>query len=269
MLRAKFSVVFAALAAVLSMANLGRADIVTATLTGLDPYAGATIYVGGNSVGGGGVGLLEWNGTGFGNSSSPIDYNGFFNTFCIDVNPSDFIYFDHTYTFTTFPLPPTLSATGGTPALSSNQVNALEALFGTYLGSLSGEDAYQGFQLSIWSIVYNYGGTSVGTPNSGFYIDPATNGGFSGEVSTNAINDANGWLTNIYSIINAGSPYTGLTFDHALTFMQAIGQGQNQLITAGPTFTTTSVPAPSAALGGMVLLAGLGLARFGRRLAAI
>jgi hypothetical protein len=264
MRRSNLSLVVAAVAAVLSLAGVSRADSVTATLEGLDPFTGTTLYVDGTAIGGGGVGLLEWNGAlaygnpYSGNPTSPINYDGLFNTFCIDLSANGFISFGNTYTFATSPLSTTTPIAGTLNDISSAQLNALEGLFGTYLSQITDTDGLEGFQLAVWSILYNYGGTSVATPNNGFYIDPTSTGGFSSTVSSTAIADANFWLAN-----------PGNTFDDNLTAMIAVGQGQNQVISGGNFFVTTGAPAPSAAMGGAVLLAGLALARLGRRMAAI
>jgi hypothetical protein len=263
-----------AVAALLGLSAVSRADV-TATLTGLDPFSGATIYLGGSGIGGGGVGLLEWDGAQnddavvlghpsghAGNptlTANPVPFNAAFNTFCIDLNA--LIYFGGVYTFTTEPVanpgPGVPIGTSGNN-LTGAQVNQLEGLFGTYLSDVTSQDAIQGFQLAIWSIIYNPAGTTTVTDSSdNFYIDPSNTQGFSGGVDATAISDADTWL---------GGPYT--TFDHDLTAMIAVGSGQNQVITGGPIFTTTTVPVPSAALGGAVLLAGLGLVRFSRRLIA-
>jgi len=254
MRRSYLSVFVAAMTAVLGIANVSRADTVTATLVNLDPFAGATLYVGGNSIGGGCVGLLEWSGA----TNNPAPYNGPFNTYCIDLSPTGFIYFGDQYTFTTSPLSTSTPVAGTPNDLSTNQLTALEGLFGTYLSDVTDGDALQGFQLAIWSILYNYGGTSVTTPNNGFYIDPNSNGGFGTGVSPAAIADADFWLAN-----------PGDEFDNDLTALIAVGQGQNQVIAGGPIFTTTTVPVPSAALGGAVLMAALAFVRRSRFLAAL
>jgi hypothetical protein len=258
MRKAKLIAMCLAVAGIIGLGRAARAETVTAKLTGIDPMSGGDLYLNGVNIGGDYVGELEWDGTGEGNNAP---FNGPFNTFCIDLNEN--IYFNGTYTFnydldvadapksTAYPSP--LSGPMGT-----TRANELSELFGQHFAGLSTGDDLQAFQLAIWAIVYDTT-TQVNTVTSGiFYVASG--------VDSTAISEADAWLAD------AANPANLATYhDNQLVALvgSTAGNGpypQDQIVIDSTIpISSNGVPLPSSAVGGAILIAGLGLARWGRK----
>jgi hypothetical protein len=248
-----------AIAAALGLANVGRAQTVTAQLTGIDPFFfGVSLSLDGNSQSGDGAGLISWDGAGF---SNPTPFNGDFNTFCLDLE--DPIGFGGTYSFNidnniaTAPKPSAGGPMGASAALE------MQALYGEQFNSLATSDDLTAFQLDIWAIVYNtFGDDSVNNSNYNFFVQSG--------IDSNAISEANTWLAQAY---NSALTDSG-TFDFGLEAL--IGQtqagtdssAQDQIflgvspITIGGGLPPTGVPeinASAAASLAIMLLGALAL----------
>ena len=247
-----------AVAGLLGLGRIARAETVTAKLTGLDPFAGGDLSLNGSPISGDGVGELEWDGTGLGNSS-PFD--GPFTTFCIDLN--EIIQFNNVYSFA---LNPTISTApkataypggGLTGPMGLTKAAELQELFGSHFAGLSGDpDKLQAFQLSVWNIIYD-NDASVSNGDGLFYV--------TGGIDSTAIGDANSWLNEAITDVgnNTGPRNTQLVALMGIDQSNSSPFPQDQIVI--DTNINTGVPLPSSALGGTMLLAILGLARMGRR----
>jgi hypothetical protein len=243
-----------ALAACWAGASMAKADtVITAQLTGLNPWAFGTIHLAGAGDEDGGIGNIIWQG----NSGNAAPFTGTFNTYCIDLEEN--IYFGSSYSFVIAPLAdaPKESAypgdTGG--PMGAEKATEIEELFGQHyadtLGVNDGVDC-EAMQLAIWNIIYDTD-TSVSTGDGTFYAD--------GDVDPNAIAIANSWL------VDAANPQDQALYQ-ADDLEALIGcDGAQDQIVVNPLIpiSTTSVPLPTSAMGGSVLLAGLAASRLWRR----
>jgi hypothetical protein len=231
--------------------SMAKAETITATLTGLDPWAFGTLHLDGVGDDAGGIGNILWQGSS--NNDSP--FNGAFNTYCIDLIEN--IYFGGNYTFVVAPLQdaPKESAypgdTGG--PMGAGKANELAELFGQHYADtlpVGNGVEREAMQLAIWNIIYDTD-TSVSTGAGAFYAD--------GDVDPTAICIANCWLAD------AANPLDQELY-HADDLEALIGCGgaQDQIV-VNPTVTiTTGVPQPAPALGGGLLIAGLALTQWRR-----
>jgi hypothetical protein len=261
MLKAKLAAICMVIAGAIGMTGIARADTITAKLTGLDPMAAGSMVLDGVPLpSDDGVGLLEWDGTGFGN---PAPFTGTFTTFCIDLNED--IFFNSIYTFALNPdlasapkatayVPPQSPATG----MGTVRADEMMEMFGSHYANLPTGDYLQAFQLAIWDIVYGSDNQSVTDTSSTFYV--------SGGIDANALNIANSFL------VEASNPANlALHDEDDLIALTGLDGAQDQVVIDDDVVVNTGLPLPSAGVGGAVLLAGLGLVRLNRsrRLAII
>ncbi len=253
MRKAKLAALCLAVAGFLGLGNMARAETVTAKLVGLSPFAGGDLVLNGTAISGDGVGELEWDGTGFGNNSP---FNGPFTSFCIDLQ--EVIQFNNVYSFDLNAALSTAPKATAYPAplsgpMGPTKANEMSELFGSHFGSLSTADDLQAFQLAIWNIVYD----TDATVSSGIF---AVTGG----IDSTAISEANSWLTEALDPSNLA-----LHHDNQLVALTGIADSapfpQDQIVHDPNIPIDTGVPLPSSLLAGSVLLAGLGIARVGRK----
>jgi hypothetical protein len=245
--------------AVVGISGLVRADNILATLDSVSGGS-ATLNYNGTNISGG-VGYINWTGS----ASNAAAFSSPFSTFCIDLTED--IGYGSTYQYQVQPnisdAPKETNGDGsvvvGGP-MGSTKAGDIQFLynadFATAVGL--GDLGYEAFQLAIWNIVYD----SDDTVSSGtFYVADASG------LDPGAIPLANLWLSLIPS---------GLSYDPADTFQVALlglSTTDNGKLTPVPdaqdqifynpddVFTGggNPTPLPSAALGGAVLMSGMGL----------
>jgi hypothetical protein len=231
-----------------------NADTITAKLTGLDPMASGTMVLDGTTLPSDyGVGLLEWDGTGFGN---PAPFTSTFTTFCIDLNET--IFFNSTYTFAINPdlasapkstayVPPQIPATG----MGTTRADEMMELYGSHYADLPTSDYLQAFQLAVWDIVYGSDPDSVTDTSSMFYV--------SGGIDATALGLANSFL------VEAANPANlALHDEDDLIALTGVDGAQDQVAVDDDIVVNTSLSLPNTDVATAVLLAGLGIVRLTR-----
>jgi hypothetical protein len=244
----------------IALPSLAKADSISATLTGLDPFVFGTLNLQGAPAVEGGIGNIIW----AGNSNNEAPFAGTFNTYCIDLIQD--VDFGGTYTFDLEPpasAPKAGAYVGGTPSsgMGTAKANDLAALFGVDYGqtvgsSASAETAKEAFQLAIWNIIYDTD-ASVSTGSGTFYAGS--------DVDSGAISVANGFLADALNPDNQQYDATDL--------VALVGEnGAQDQIALDPLIPISadppSTPLPSSGLAGLVLFLGFGLAKWYRRPAA-
>lgn len=226
------------LSVVVGLSQSAQADSVTATLTGLTPYVFPTSYLQGAGNITGGTGAIQWQGV----SGNPANFQGAFNTFCIDLVQD--IYFGSTYTYTEMSVaaaPQPGAYPAGTPVNGMGGVKAseLNTLFAEQYKNLTTDNALEAFQIAIWNIVYDTD-ASVTTGDGSFYVVS----GFDPSIVT---------LANNY-LVGATDLSNQELFAGDLVALVGDNGAQDQIF-------ASDAPAPQTWLGGGLLLGACWLVR--------
>lgn len=240
-------------AACLFSARIASADSVTATLNTVSPGEIVDVHLGGQDLGQGYAGSIDWTVQSSMGASAPT---GSFGTYCDDLTQD--IYIGSTYTYditgminTPDPAPPTFAGPGMGP-VNAQDITNLYAL--EYDGIGSDNDKSAAFQIAIWEMEYETNSGTHDVTSGNFYV--------TGE-SSGVANLANQYVSDA---LGAGT----LQFHNQILAMTSPSV-QDQLFIGPPTLQggPPTAPTPAAAIAGLPLLGLLGIARKIRRRAIV
>jgi len=228
-----------ALAIVLAGGVSAHADTVVAQLTGV-PLSRSFSYSldGGSTWRSDLAGRMVWNRTGGTHVGNPM---GSFFSFCVEL--TQHVNYNTNYTFNVVPLSqaPDPGGMGVGSGMGLTKAEQIRELWGRHYNSIVDADTSAAFQIAVWEIVYDSGNDLL-------------NGSFRARKINNAlpawVTLAQTWLNTLDG--NGPKPFLGGLTSTGL---------QDQVY-----FESPAVPLPAAGLGGLALIATLGIRRIRRAL---